>query len=334
MKRMVAEEAARATLNAVRASGAREGEGKRALITGLRGFTGSYLARELAAAGYRVFGTVLPGGAAATRPDSASGAEDVFATDIFPADLLDRAAVAGVVEQVRPDVAVHLAGIACVAHQDAEQIYRVNVAATRNLLEALAASPHAPSGVLLASSANIYGNAQAGLIDESVAPMPANDYAVSKLAMEYMASLWMDRLPIVIARPFNYTGVGQSDSFLLPKIVSHFRRGASCIELGNLAIARDFSDVRMVAASYRRLLAAAPAGQAFNVCSGRSYSLASVIRMMEEIAGYRIEVRVNPALVRANEVLTLAGDNTKLAGAIGALDPIPLADTLRWMYGM
>lgn len=327
MKRMASAEAASATIEAARASGPREGEGRRALITGLRGFTGSYLARELAAAGYRVFGTVLPDGA------NEVFSADVFATDIFAADLLDRAAVAGVVEQVRPDVAVHLAGIACVAHGDAEQIYRVNVAATRNLLEALAASPHAPSSVLLASSANIYGNAQAGLIDESVAPRPANDYAVSKLAMEYMASLWMDKLPIVIARPFNYTGVGQSDSFLLPKIVAHFRRGASCIELGNLAIARDFSDVRMVAGSYRRLLAAAPAGQAFNVCSGRSHSLASVLRMMEEIAGYRIEVRVNPALVRANEVLTLAGDNTRLAATIGALAPIPLADTLRWMYG-
>ena len=318
----------------VRAAGLREGEGKRALITGLGGFTGRYLARELGAAGYRVFGTVLPGGA--TRPDAANGpdvfASDVFPVDIFPADLLDRAAVAGVIEQVRPDVAVHLAGIAFVAHADAEQIYRVNVAATRNLLEALAASPHPPSSVLLASSANIYGNVQAGLIDESMAPMPANDYAVSKLAMEYMAGLWMDRLPIAIARPFNYTGVGQSEHFLLPKIVAHFRRGASHIELGNLAIARDFSDVRMVAGCYRRLLAAAPRGQAFNVCSGRSHSLASVIGMVEAIAGYRIEVQVNPAFVRANDVLTLAGDNARLAGTIGALDPIPLADTLRWMY--
>jgi nucleoside-diphosphate-sugar epimerase len=95
--------------------------------------------------------------------------------------------------------------------------------------------------------------------------------------MEYMARLWMDKLPIVIVRPFNYTGQGQSDNFLLPKIVSHFRRKEARIELGNLAIARDFSDVRMVARSYRKLLAAAPAGEAFNVCSGRSHSLGEVI---------------------------------------------------------
>jgi nucleoside-diphosphate-sugar epimerase len=311
MNRMVTEEVARLVEP-------REGEGRRALITGLRGFTGYYLARELTAAGYRVFGTVLPG--------------DETGPDIFTVDLCDRAAVAEVIEQVQPDVVAHLAGIAFVAHMNAEQIYRVNVAGTRNLLEALAANAHKPSAVLLASSANIYGNADVALIDENVAPAPANDYAVSKLAMEYMARLWMDKLPIVIARPFNYTGVGQSENFLLPKIVSHFRKGARRIELGNLAIARDFSDVRMVARSYRRLLAAAPGGEAFNVCSGYSHSLESLIDLMSDIAGYRIEVHVNPAFVRANEVLTLVGSNAKLARTIGKVETTPLVETLRWMY--
>ena len=296
----------------------REGEGKRALITGLRGFTGYYMARELTAAGYQVHGTVLPG--------------EPTGPDIFAVDLLDRASVAAAVEKVQPDVVVHLAAIAFVAHNDADQMYRVNVVGTRNLLEALAAGSHKPSSVLLASSANIYGNARVPVIDESVAPNPANDYAVSKLAMEYMARLWMDKLPIVIARPFNYTGVGQTENFLLPKIVSHFRKEARRIELGNLAIARDFSDVRMVAKSYRRLLAAAPSGEAFNVCSGQPHTLESLIDMMSEIAGHRIEVHVNPAFVRANEVLTLTGSNAKLTGVIGKIEPTPLLETLRWMY--
>jgi nucleoside-diphosphate-sugar epimerase len=298
--------------------GAREGEGRRALITGLRGFTGHYLARELEDAGYRVFGTAMPG--------------EAGGPDVFGVDLCDRAAVAGMVATVQPDVVAHLAGIAFVAHMNADLIYRVNVVATRNLLEALAGAQHKAAAVLLASSANIYGNASAGVIDESVAPAPANDYAVSKLAMEYMARLWMDLLPIVITRPFNYTGRGQADHFLLPKIVSHFRQGARRIELGNLAIARDFSDVRMVAASYRRLLAASPAGHAFNVCSGRSYSLAKVIDIMSDIAGYRIDVAVNPDFVRANDVLTLAGSNARLTAAIGPIEGVPLAETLRWMY--
>lgn len=295
-----------------------EGVGKRALITGLRGFTGHYLAQELTAAGYRVFGTALPG--------------EAGGPDIFTVDMCDRDAVAAMIDEVQPDVVAHLAGIAFVAHANAELIYRVNIVGTRNLLEALAAQRHAPSAVLLASSANIYGNAGVAVIDETVPPAPANDYAVSKLAMENMARLWNDKLPIIIARPFNYTGVGQTDNFLLPKIVSHFRRNAREIELGNLAIARDFSDVRMVATSYRRLLNVAPSGQAFNVCTGEAHSLASVIGTMSAIAGYDIEVKVNPAFVRANDVLTLVGSNDKLTSVIGAVEPTPLADTLRWMY--
>jgi len=296
----------------------REGEGRRALITGLRGFTGYYLAQELTAAGYRVFGTVMPG-------------EDV-GPDMFAVDLCDRDAVAAMVAEVRPDVVAHLAGIAFVGHANVEAIYRVNVVGTRNLLEALAAGSHRPSSVLLASSANIYGNANVPVIDEDVTPAPANDYAVSKLAMEYMARLWMDKLPITIVRPFNYTGVGQAENFLLPKIVSHFRRNEARIELGNLAIARDFSDVRMVARAYRRILAAAPAGEAFNVCSGTPHSLSNVIDMMGEIAGYRIDVQVNPAFVRANDVLQLTGSNRKLTAVVGDLAPTALSETLRWMF--
>jgi nucleoside-diphosphate-sugar epimerase len=295
-----------------------EGQGRRALITGLSGFTSAYLAQELRHAGYRVFGSVMP------------GAE--IGADCVQADLTDRAAVARMVEQVQPDVVAHLAAIAFVAHADAEQFYRVNIVGTRNLLEALAAQPRKSSAVLLASSANVYGNASAGIIDEDVAPAPANEYAVSKLAMEYAARLWSDRLPIVIARPFNYTGVGQGSHFLLPKIVNHFRRRARVIELGNLDVARDFSDVRSVAACYRRLLADCPAGQTINVCSGQGHTLAGVLDSMTSIAGYQIEVRVNPALVRTNEVQVLVGSNAKLRGAIGPVQQIALADTLRWMY--
>lgn len=303
---------------------AREGAGKRALITGLGGFTGRYMAAELTAAGYHVFGTAMPS-------EAGAGADP----DVFAVDLCDRAAVAAMIEQVQPDVVLHLAGIAFVAHANVDLIYQVNIVGTRNLLAALAAGQHRPSAVLLASSANIYGNADVPVIDENVAVAPANDYAVSKLAMEYMARLWMDRLPIILARPFNYTGVGQSDNFLLPKIVSHFRRGAREIELGNLAIARDFSDVRSVVRSYRALVGANCAGwtnPAFNVCSGHSTSLQNVIAMMEDIAGYKIAVRVNPAFVRNNDVLTLTGSRAKLDQAIGAIEQVPLVETLRWMY--
>lgn len=290
----------------------------RALITGLGGFTGRYLAQELAAAGYEVHGTSHGGEPVGPR--------------MHAVDLCRRDGLARLVAQVKPEVVAHLAAISFVAHGDVEEIYRVNVVGTRNLLEALAGQPRRPRAVLLASSANIYGNAAVSLIDESVPAAPANDYAVSKLAMEYMARLWMDRLPLVITRPFNYTGVGQAPKFLLPKIVSHFQRGERVIELGNMDVERDFSDVRTVARAYAALLAAAPAGRVFNICSGAAVSLREILGMMADIAGYEIEVRVNPAFVRANEVKRLQGDASALRGAIGSWEPMPLRETLGWMY--
>ncbi|ABC37500.1 NAD-dependent epimerase/dehydratase family protein [Burkholderia thailandensis] len=288
------------------------------LITGIGGFTGRYLARRLTQSGHDVCGIV-----------HRTGVELEWRAHV--ADLLDRGQLAEVFERERPDALVHLAAIAFVAHDDASAIYQTNVVGTRNLLDALASSSHAPRSVLLASSANVYGNTDREWIDESVPPAPANDYAVSKLSMEFVAKLWCDRLPIVVARPFNYTGVGQAANFLLPKIVSHFRSRAPVLELGNLDVIRDFSDVRAVAAAYEKLIGGAFAGETFNVCSGVGYSLQDVLAMAEELTGYRPEIRVNPNFVRANEVRKLIGNGAKLRDAIGEPLAIPLRDTLAWM---
>ncbi|MBP1475465.1 GDP-mannose 4,6-dehydratase [Frateuria sp. MAH-13] len=290
----------------------------RALLTGRSGFTGRYVTCELEQAGYEVFGLSNHG--------------EGGALGSIRADLLDREAMRLAVEAVRPDVVLHLAAIAFVAHGDVDEMYRVNVVGTRNLLEALAASSKKPEVVILASSANIYGNAKVEPITEDTPPAPANDYAVSKLAMEYMARLWMDKLPIVITRPFNYTGVGQSEQFLIPKIVAHFKRRDQTIELGNTDVIRDFSDVRDVARSYRRIAEKKPVGQIFNLCGGVGHSLDDVIAMMVDIAGYQITKQINPAFVRANEVHRLVGSNSRFRSAMNLQTTIPLNETLAWMY--
>ena len=289
-----------------------------ALITGLYGFTGRYLADELRAAGYSVVGI---------GHEKSDHAQSPY----FQCDLNDRQAMLDTVRTIAPDVVVHLAGIAFAAHGSADEIYRTNIVGTRNLLEALASCPHLPRSVLLASSANIYGNATVSPIDETAPPAPTNDYAVSKLAMEYMARLWSDKLPITIFRPFNYTGVGQSLLFLLPKIVDHFKRRAPVIELGNLNVIRDFSDVRVVVRCYRSLIESAQHGEAFNICSGVGHSLQEVITIMREVSGHDLEIVVNPAFVRSNEVHKLIGSRAKLDAAIGRVDSIPLRATLQWM---
>ena len=293
----------------------------RVLITGFDGFTGRHLRHELEAAGHEVHGLTHVGGEAAAR--------------VTPCDLRDGRAVRAAVAAVAPQLVAHLAAVSHVAHGDAAELYGTNVVGTRNLLAALAELPDPPDAVLLASSANIYGNASGGVIDEEVRPAPANDYAVSKLAMEWMASCWATQLPLTVVRPFNYTGVGQSPKFLIPKIVEHLRRRAPVIELGNLDVERDFSDVRFVVGIYRRLLEAPPEGGLasgpLNVCSGTGTTLRQLVALGAELTGHTLEVQVNPAFVRDNEVRKLVGARGALERVIGPVHPIPLRDTLRWM---
>lgn len=290
-----------------------------ALITGLQGFTGRYLGDALRARGIRVVGTVRrnPGGLDEIVCDLSS-AEDV------------RKAVSG----LRPTYVAHLAALSFVGYGDARKFYDVNLFGTLNLLDALASLDVPPQRVLIASSANVYGTPGVEIIDESICPAPVNHYACSKLAMEHMARTWMERLPIVITRPFNYTGVGQDEKFLIPKIVAHYKRRAPVIELGNLDVSRDFSDVRDVVARYVGLLLDSPdavAGQTFNVCSGRAYSLREILDLASQISGHTLDVRVNPVFVRSNELPRLLGDNRKLTRFTKLEIQIPLAETLRWM---
>ena len=287
------------------------------LLTGVDGFTGKYVANLLKQQNYQVIGLVY-----------ANPTENQVTCD-----LTDKQAVIKMLDQVRPDYIIHLAAISFVGHKDQSAFYNVNVLGSLNLLEAAYELRLPLKKVILASSANIYGNPpNVEKISEEQPPSPVNHYAMSKLAMEYMAKLWFDRFPIVITRPFNYTGPTQAPNFLIPKIVEHFKQNKKVIELGNIDVSRDFSDVRDIAACYVHLLDAKIQSEIVNLCSGNVYSLSSIIHKMEEIAGYKIEVKVNPDFVRDNEIKVLGGDNSKLSRITGFKPSIGLDKTLRDMY--
>jgi GDP-6-deoxy-D-talose 4-dehydrogenase len=275
------------------------------LLTGAAGFTGFFFRSAAEAAGHQVVA--------------------------LQADLTNKAAVAAEVLQAAPNAVVHLAAISFVGHADDTAFYSVNVVGTLNLLSALAALPIAPTKVLLASSANVYGNCDASPISEDQPPAPVNHYAMSKLAMEHMARTYLDRLPVVFTRPFNYTGPGQAPHFLIPKLVSHFARRAPTIELGNLHVEREFNDVRMVCDAYLGLLAHGVPGEVYNVCSGQPYTLQTVLDGLTNITGHQLDVRVNPAFVRAYEVHRLCGDPAKLLACVGPLPQPALRETLQTM---
>lgn len=294
----------------------------RVLITGSNGFAAKFVADELRQHRHEVIGLAKPG----------SDAEQPGFDGVGHIDLLDAKAVREFVAHVRPDKVVHLAAISFVAHGDASDIYLNNVVGTRNLLEALADCDGAASSALIISSANVYGAEASGQIAETAPALPANDYGLSKLACEHLARIYQERVPCTILRPFNYTGVGQSPLFLIPKIVDHIVRQEKVIELGNLDVSRDFSDVRSFAEVCRRLLdCPAAVGQVVNFCSGQAYSLGQILSMLMELSGQQISVEVNPRFVRANEVKSLWGNPTKLASLIGPLPERSLAETLQWM---
>lgn len=275
------------------------------LITGCDGFTGRYVQSEMEANGYRAIG--------------------------LNSNLTDQDKLSAEIKQINPHVVIHLAAIAFVGQSNANAFYEVNLIGTRNLLEALADHADNIQSVLLASSANIYGNRSAGILDEDTSPDPINDYAVSKLAMEHMAKLWLGKLPLFIVRPFNYTGAGQDNKFLIPKIVKHFKEKQSVIELGNLDVWREFGDVRTVATIYRKLIELCPAGETVNICTGKAHSLNEVVELCRQLTGHPIEIKVNPLFVRENEVRELTGDNRRLKKIIGDYPSPELEETLNWM---
>ncbi|WP_454784582.1 GDP-mannose 4,6-dehydratase [Legionella sp. WA2024007413] len=294
---------------------------KKVMITGSSGFTGHYLSLELLRAGMNVIGLCqrLP-------------LHPIPGMNYFSSDLLNQAELSNIIKEIEPTVVVHLAAVSFIGQDNAETMYRTNIIGTRNLLEALTQLSKPPEQVLLASSGNIYGNTEREFIDETAPAAPINDYSVSKLSMEQMAKLWMNELPITIVRPFNYTGVAQSSLFLVPKVVTHFSQRADFLELGNLDIVRDFSDVRDVVHAYRRLIeVGGTANEVVNICTGQGYSLQQLLSMLSKLTGHSLEIGVNPRFVRSNEVKHLVGCKQKLEQIIGSFSRFTLEETLSWM---
>lgn len=276
------------------------------LITGINGFTGAYVAAALNKLEYECIG--------------------------LDCNLLDSKKVNDGVISIKPDYVIHLAGKSFSADLDVASIYKNNVEGTLNLLDALVKLKNSPNKVILASSASIYGDNNSSPLKESMPPKPISHYGCSKLSMEYMAEAYSDRLPILITRPFNYTGVGHNERFLIPKIVRAYRDNLSNIELGNLDVYREFNDVRDISLIYAKLMVSKNLVGPINICSGRSISLSQIIKSMDEISESSINIISNGKYKRANEIPTLTGSNEKLKSHIQFDFKHTIEDTLRWMY--
>lgn len=290
----------------------------RILITGARGFVGRHMLVELAArfpAAERIAGL---------------------------ADVTDADALRDMVKAARPDVVVHLAGVASIpaSRADPTAAFAVNLDGTLNLARALLAE--APAAVLIhAGSADCYGASfRAGkAVDESAPLAPLNTYAASKAAADLaLGAMTAERgLRAVRFRPFNHSGPGQSAAFVVPAFAAQLARighGAQepVIRVGNLSAERDFLDVRDVVAAYASAIECSetlPAGSVFNLASGVPRQIGEILDYMIQISGLEVTVEIDPTRLRATDIARAAG-NARIAEALLGWKPtIPFETTLK-----
>jgi len=290
---------------------------KRVLITGITGFTGLHLENELNKKGYDVFGTTL----------SVSKKKNHYECDILKLDELR-----SIVEKVKPNYVFHLAAISFVKHKNISKIYEVNIEGTLNLMKALEALQIKPKKIVVASSASVYGNIGSELSEE-MCPKPVNHYGNSKLAMEHMVANYFNQYKIILTRPFNYTGKGHADHFLVPKIVGHFKAKKKKIALGNINTFREYNDIGFLVDCYCRLMLSDFDSGVVNIASGNTHSINEILTTMKELSDMDMSVEINPAFVRKNEIIELKGSSKRLEGIIGVLNQERgLKDTLKEMF--
>lgn len=283
----------------------------RVLVTGASGFVGGHLLRRLEAAGW-----------------------SVAASDL-EMDVSDPVAVETRLCEVRPHAIIHLAAVSSVAtsFEQPELTYRVNYLGTRTVLEVTRrAAPNAR--VILVSTADLYGSTKPGSppFDESSELRPRSPYARSKAAADLLGGVYADRgLDVVRVRPFNHTGPGQTDTFVLP----NFARQVASIEagiaepslrVGNLDSVRDFLDVDDVTDAYLRLLDPKVASGTYNVASGRGLRVGDALRTLLSLAHIDPRIEVVPELFRPTDFAV--GDATRLAAATGWQPSVPFDRTL------
>jgi len=286
------------------------------LITGICGFVGQYLAHQLIENGADVVGVErVP----AVRPTTA--------WPVIECDILDFPSLLRVVSDFQPDQIYHLAGLTRPSEslRIPREYYLVNVQGTVNVLEAIRqAAPDARC--LLVSSAEVYACSTCpGPVQETCRPVPSNPYGASKLLAEMAAlAYWRDLgSSVVIARPFNHSGPGQSESFVISDfcrqavLLENKPEGRRTIQVGNLESARDFLDVRDVVAAYIGLAEKGAAGEIYNIASGQAATIQTILGTVLRLSEVSIQVEVSPEKYRPATAQPMVGSSKKLHELLG-----------------
>ncbi|MGQ9677674.1 MAG: GDP-mannose 4,6-dehydratase [bacterium] len=293
------------------------------LVTGIEGFVGTHLAFELHSRGHEVYGIHL------ALPN-----EELPAT-LFQCNVCNFDAVRKVLEECRPDWLIHLAGVSSVAEAEKNPFltYEVNTLGTLKLLIAVH-QLMLPCRILLISSADVYGKSDRTHL-EIDPPQPLTAYAQSKLLAEELGRIYYETwdMDIVILRPFSHTGPGQKERFVFAKVASHIARvelgkAEPILKMGDLDVRRDYTDVRDIARAYLLALENCPAGETYNVTSGKPVQLREGVEILLGLARQKIEIQQGVVEKRAYDIPFLSGSSEKFHRLTGWQAEIPLKKSL------
>lgn len=301
---------------------------EKVLIFGVGGFVGSYLSREFIEHGYAVIGT-----------DKTRSSILPSEVGFYESDLLETEAVEGLVNKIQPDIIVNLAAISSVgaSWNIPQTTMQVNVVGALNIMEAAKKSEKKPKILFVGSSEEyvIYDFP----MNEDRPLNASNPYGISKVTQEQFAKLYREQygLKIYCVRPFNHTGVGQRDSFVLPsfcKQVAEIEKSGEpgVMKVGNLKVKRDFSHVKDIVRAYRLIVESDNCEQIYNVGSGNAYSLEEMLRYIVSLSSQEIKVEIDQSRFRPTDQPVICCDYNLIKTELGWEPQYTVFDALKEMF--
>lgn len=298
----------------------------KALITGVNGFVGNYLSKYLIDKGYNVYGTVI---------------EDDVQMDnvnIKKMNLLNKEEVNETIKSINPDYIYHLAGQSAVglSWKEPTLTMNVNINGTINLLDAVREN-NIDTKVLIIGSSDEYGviKPEDCPIREENRLNPASPYAISKMAQEEIAKLYVSsyKMNLVMVRSFNHIGPMQSKNFVVSDFASkiaEIEKGAEpVIRVGNLDAYRDFTDVRDIVHGYFMLMENGERGQVYNIGSGNAYKIRDILEILLSLSNTKIKVDIDPEKLRPSDVPIIQCDNSKIKAHVNWVPQYDIKNTLK-----
>jgi len=301
---------------------------EKVLIFGAAGFVGRYLSEEFLGNGYCVCGS-----------DIAETGNLPQGVAYYPGDLLDGGQVEELILREKPQIIVNLAAISSVgaSWNIPQATISVNVVGALNILEAARKCEKAPK-VLFVGSSEEY-EAIDRPMDEGTPLNANNPYGISKMTQERFAALYRARygMQVYCVRPFNHTGVGQRDSFVLPSFCKQAAEiektgKPGIIKVGNLAAERDFCSVKDIVRAYRMIVESDDCTKVYNVGSGKAYSLQEMLSYILSLCSVKVAVEVDPERFRPVDTPVVCCDHSAITRDLGWTPQYSIFDVLKEMF--